>query len=157
MDGDDEPLGHPRQTQIQLNLPEPFISSWCSHLADIPYATSSSTPSRPHDAAFHRHCRASSELISELPRPGPADRAARASPDTITRCKTPRPPRRSAGDKLDACWGHVLGGEQYPDDPGRPRRVVASSHKGGASGGRIHFFIRYGKTIYYVKVLLAAV
>ncbi|KAK2767425.1 hypothetical protein FQN54_003581 [Arachnomyces sp. PD_36] len=33
----------------------------------------------------------------------------------------------AAGDKAGALWGHVLGGEQMPNDPDNP---IASSHKG---------------------------
>ncbi|KAK4249255.1 putative endo-beta-1,4-glucanase D [Corynascus novoguineensis] len=35
-----------------------------------------------------------------------------------------------AGDRIGAWWGHVLGGEQYPNDPDHP---IASSHKGPIS------------------------
>lgn len=35
-----------------------------------------------------------------------------------------------AGDRIGAWWGHVIGGEQYPNDPDHP---IAASHKGPIS------------------------
>ncbi|KAK4191325.1 family 61 putative glycoside hydrolase [Podospora australis] len=35
-----------------------------------------------------------------------------------------------AGDKIGAWWGHVIGGQQWPNDPDHP---IASSHKGPIS------------------------
>ncbi|KAL2165904.1 hypothetical protein VTG60DRAFT_3622 [Thermothelomyces hinnuleus] len=35
-----------------------------------------------------------------------------------------------AGDRIGAWWGHVIGGEQYPNDPDNP---IAASHKGPIS------------------------